>query len=93
MRACDVVLVIIGEAWTSILKERADRDDDFVRIEVESALDQGKIVIPVLKSATPMPVSADLPERMKKLVRLNASRVRPNPDFARDCETLAEVSG
>jgi len=90
VRACDVVLVVIGDQWTRILKERAQRDDDFVRIEVESALSQGKIVIPVLKSATQMPNGADLPESIRKLVRINASRVRPNPDFTRDCQTLAE---
>lgn len=89
VRACDVVLVIIGEQWTRSLQERAERDDDFVRIEVESALAQGKIVIPVLKSATPMPASAELPASIRKLARLNASRVRPNPDFVRDCDTLA----
>jgi formylglycine-generating enzyme required for sulfatase activity len=87
---CDVVLVVIGEQWTRILHERASRDDDFVRIEVESALQQGKIVIPVLKSATPMPASSEMPESIRKLARLNASRVRPNPDFVRDCETLAD---
>lgn len=90
VRACDVVLVVIGEQWTRILQDRVNRDDDFVRIEVESALAQQKVVIPILKSATPMPASTDLPESIRKLARLNASRVRPNPDFARDCETLAE---
>ena len=90
VRACDVVLVVIGEQWVRTLHERAKRDDDFVRIEVESALTQGKIVIPVLKSATLMPASAELPESIRKLARLNASRVRPNPDFARDCDTLAD---
>jgi formylglycine-generating enzyme required for sulfatase activity len=61
-----------------------------VRIEVESALQQGKIVIPVLKSATQMPASSELTESIRKLARLNASRVRPNPDFVRDCATLAD---
>lgn len=90
VRRCDVVLVVIGEQWTRILKERANHVDDFVRIEVESALKQGKIVIPVLKSTAQMPGSADLPESIQKLARLNASRVRPNPDFVRDCDTLAD---
>lgn len=90
VQACDVVLVVIGEQWTRILQDRARRDDDFVRIEVESALAQGKLVVPVLKSATQMPTSDALPESIRKLARLNASRVRPNPDFVRDCETLAD---
>jgi formylglycine-generating enzyme required for sulfatase activity len=87
---CDVVLVVIGEQWLTMLQERQNRLDDFVRIEVESALKQGKIIIPVLKSKTEMPMQAALPESIQRLARISASRVRPNPDFARDCETLAE---
>jgi formylglycine-generating enzyme required for sulfatase activity len=87
---CDVVLVVIGEQWLTMLQERQNRLDDFVRIEVESALKQGKIIIPVLKSKTEMPMQNALPESIQRLARISASRVRPNPDFARDCETLAE---
>jgi formylglycine-generating enzyme required for sulfatase activity len=87
---CDVVLVVIGEHWLQILQERANQDNDFVRIEVESALTQKKIVIPILKSNATMPSSDELPVNLQSLARRNASRVRPNPDFAKDCDVLAE---
>jgi formylglycine-generating enzyme required for sulfatase activity len=90
VQQCDVILVVIGEQWAQILKEREAQDDDFVRIEVESALQQKKIVIPVLKSNARMPSSGELPVSIQTLARRNASRVRPNPDFAKDCETLAQ---
>jgi formylglycine-generating enzyme required for sulfatase activity len=90
VQQCDIVLVVIGEQWSQILKERETQDDDFVRIEVESALQQKKIVIPVLKSKAHMPSSSELPVSIQALARRNASRVRPNPDFAKDCETLAQ---
>jgi formylglycine-generating enzyme required for sulfatase activity len=86
---CDIILVVIGEQWLRILQERENRFDDFVRIEVESALKQNKVVIPILKSGANMPNGDDLPASMQSLARRNASRVRPNPDFIKDCENLA----
>lgn len=90
VQRCDVVLVVIGEQWVRLLRERLNREDDFVRIEVESALQQKKIIIPVLKSGSHMPASDELPMSIQSLARRNASRVRPNPDFSKDCDTLAE---
>jgi formylglycine-generating enzyme required for sulfatase activity len=87
---CDVVLVVIGEQWLTMLQERQTRIDDRVRIEIESALKQSKIIIPVLKSKTEMPTPNTLPESIRHLSRIQASRVRPNPDFTRDCDSLAE---
>jgi hypothetical protein len=52
---CDIILVVIGEQWLRILQERENRFDDFVRIEVESALKQNKVVIPILKSGANIP--------------------------------------
>ena len=46
--AHDVILVIIGQDWGRIMEERASQQNDFVRIEIESALKADKLVIPVL---------------------------------------------
>ena len=49
---CDVVIAVIGKNWLSAADEtgerRLDNPEDFVRIEIESALAQKKRVIPVL---------------------------------------------
>ena len=49
---CDVLLAVLGRNWVDARDttgaRRLDRPDDFVRIEIESALKQGKRVIPVL---------------------------------------------
>ncbi|MCU0477112.1 MAG: toll/interleukin-1 receptor domain-containing protein, partial [Anaerolineae bacterium] len=44
----DVVLVLIGPKWGDIMRERASQANDFVRIEIENALAQNKLVIPTL---------------------------------------------
>jgi hypothetical protein len=35
---CDILLVVIGDKWIEILKQRRDDADDFVRIEIQAAL-------------------------------------------------------
>lgn len=76
---CDVVLAVIGRNWIDARdaagKRRLDDPEDFVRIEIASALDQGKRVIPVLVADAPMPRADDLPEALRPLSRRNAVRL------------------
>jgi TIR domain len=74
--ACDVMLVLIGAKWLTVTDEmgrrRVDNPEDFVRIEIESALRLGKRVIPVLVHKTEMPRADALPGPLKPLARRNA---------------------
>src|SRR5262244_1646647 len=76
---CDALLAVIGPRWLDAAdpqgKRRLDSPDDFVRIEIESALNQGKRVIPVLVGDARMPTADDLPETMRPLARRNAVRL------------------
>lgn len=91
-----VVLIMIGEKWTS-LKHDPNQDElprlfspgDHVRIEAETALGMGDLrVIPVLVGDTSMPRQKDLPESLHGLTRLNACKVRYDPDFNSDMKNL-----
>lgn len=86
----DVVLVVIGQQWDEMMRQRASQANDFVRIEVESALKQGKIVIPVLVMDAEMPDFSTLPNSIEALQWINASVVRELPDMERDCERLTK---
>src|SRR6266550_727667 len=73
VRRCDVLLAVIGAGWLDVRYREGDRQgqrrlddpDDFVRIEIESALQRGIRVIPVLSSGAKMPGEAELPQGMK----------------------------
>jgi hypothetical protein len=56
---CDALLAVIGPRWLDAVDDRSNRrlDDpnDYVRIEIESALKHDKRVIPVLVGDTRMP--------------------------------------
>jgi len=76
---CDVLLAIIGKNWIDARDEqgvrRLDNPDDFVRIEIESALKQDKLVIPVLVHEGRMPRADELPDTLRPLSRRNAVRL------------------
>ena len=89
----EVCLVIIGPQWLNITdahgKRRLDDPNDFVRIEVESALKNPKSrVIPVLVDNAIMPQAGQLPASMAELAYRNAVKVRTDPDFPHDMEIL-----
>jgi hypothetical protein len=56
--ACDVLLAVLGKGWLTAIDEqnrrRIDDPNDLVRIEVETALNRGIIVIPVLLDGAAM---------------------------------------
>ncbi len=95
VRQCDVLLVIIGPDWLNIRENndpdlrRLDNPNDFVRIEVETGLqNSATLVIPVLvKDAQPLP-PAELPESIRDLARIQVERIRRNPDFHKDVDGL-----
>jgi hypothetical protein len=76
---CDALLAVIGNGWLDARDERGSRrlDDpnDFVRIEIESALRLGKRVIPVLVHEARMPRPDELPEAIRPLATRNAVRL------------------
>jgi TIR domain len=76
---CEVLLALIGRGWLTATDEagrrRLDNAEDFVRIEIATALTQAKRVIPVLIDDVPMPRPEDLPEVLKPLVRRQATRL------------------
>jgi hypothetical protein len=78
---CDVLLAVIGERWLGAADgdgtRRLEKTDDFVRIEIASALSLGKRVIPVLVNEAEMPRPDDLPDPLKPLARRNAVAIRP----------------
>lgn len=76
---CDVLLALIGPSWLNATddagRRRLDNSDDFVRLEIESALRLGKHVIPVLVNRAEMPRADYLPETLGPLARLQAPRL------------------
>jgi hypothetical protein len=91
---CDTLLAVIGKGWLVATDElgsrRLDDPNDFVRIEIESALKQGKRVIPVLVNEARMPRRDELPEPLRPLARRNAVRLT-HERFRADLQGLVKA--
>ena len=88
---CDVLLAVVGNEWLaadSSGRRRIDDAKDFVRIEIESALERKIPVIPVLVRGATMPSETDLPASLLPLSYRHGIAVRPDPDFHRDMDRL-----
>jgi hypothetical protein len=88
---CDVLIAVIGTHWLNSTDQqdgrRLDNPEDFVRMEIATALQRDIRVIPVLVDGAMMPRSTDLPDDLKTLVRRNALRVS-DTGFNDDCRRL-----
>jgi hypothetical protein len=92
--SCDVLIAVIGKGWLSSSDQegqrRLDNPEDFVRIEIATALKRDIRVIPVLVDGVSMPRSGDLPDDLKALVRRNALQLS-HERFRTDSERLASA--
>lgn len=69
---CDAMLVLIGPQWAALTAADGgrllDREDDWVRVEIETALRSGSKVIPVLiGDAAMLPGALELPASLAPL--------------------------
>jgi hypothetical protein len=71
--SCDILIAVIGRNWISANGSgRFDNPNNFVRLEISTALRRDIRVVPVLVQRASMPKPQDLPEDLVKLTRRNA---------------------
>jgi hypothetical protein len=98
--SCRVLIVLIGRNWLSVTDaaghRRLDDPEDFVRLEVATALTRKVRVIPALVQAAMMPRVDELPSDLAKLARhqsIELSDTRWAFDVGRLVDTLNVVLG
>ncbi len=92
---CDILIAVIGARWLQTLgttdQRRPHTSEDFVQLEIGTALKRNIRVIPVLVEGTTIPRAAELPDALKPLTRRNAyelSHARFNADAERLIQAL-----
>jgi hypothetical protein len=92
--ACDVLLVLIGAQWLAITdaagRPRLENSDDFVRLEIEAALQRKVRIIPILVGRARMPRADQLPASLGKLIHRQALELDPTR-FEADTRRLVRV--
>lgn len=93
LQACSVLLVIIGQRWLTCKDENGNQrlfsQDDYVCMEIASALSSNKKVIPVLVDNASMPNESELPEKIKDLFKRQAIKINSS-NFEMDVFNLAQ---
>jgi TIR domain len=89
---CDVLIAVIGKNWLTSKDDhggsRLGNPEDFVRMEIGTALKREIRVIPVLVDGALLPRATELPDDLKPLVRRNALLIT-DTSFEGDCQRLA----
>ena len=88
---CDVMLAVIGPNWAATNagtgKSRIKDSNDWVRLEIATALERKIRVVPVLVDGAVLPASDDLPEDLQPLLRRQAYEIS-NKRWRYDTENL-----
>jgi TIR domain len=76
LESSEVLVAVIGKNWLTATdaagQRRLENPDDFVRVEIATALKRNMRVIPVLVQGASMPGTDELPEDLAPLTRRNA---------------------
>jgi TIR domain len=92
--SCDILIAIIGRHWVDGCdadgNRRLDKQGDFVRLEISTALKRGIRVMPVLVDGAVMPGSNQLPEDLQPITRRQAVDVS-HKRFATDSEGIIQA--
>jgi len=89
IKVCSIVIVVIGDEWLAQVdgKRRIDDENDYVRIEIESALRRKIPIIPVLTRGASHPTKAMLPASLEDLAYRHGTSIR-HERFRGDMDSL-----
>jgi hypothetical protein len=89
--SCQVLIALIGKQWLTITdqagRRRLDRADDFVKLEIATALRRDIRVVPVLVGDAVFPPAESLPKHLAPLSRRHALKIT-DTNFDHDVERL-----
>jgi len=91
---CDALIAVIGKDWLTVRNGngqlRLTEPNDFVGLEVASALRRGILVIPALVDGAVMPKPEELRDDLRDLASKNAVALQDH-DFQRDVEIVIQA--
>jgi hypothetical protein len=93
VNSCEILLTVIGTNWLTCTDtngaRRLDDPNDYVRIEIETALNRDIPVVPVLVERAVLPKSDNLPDSLKKLPFRQGTTITPER-FYSDSDLLGD---
>ncbi len=93
INAADVVIAAIGNAWTGerwMRKPRIAQEEDWIRKELEHALECRIPVVPILVADAEVPKATDLPPSLLGVLDVNIGRIRDS-NWKADFDDIADA--
>ena len=87
MQRSAVILAVMGQGWLGrrwLRSPRIKYKNDWVRMEIRTALEKEILIIPILVDDAPMPIAEDLPQDLEDVSNRQAVRIRTGRDFEHD---------
>ena len=94
LRDCDILIAIVGRKWLGPIKRGPPRikdEGDWVRLEIETALDRDIQVVPVLVDGATMPKKDQVPETIDLFRYRQAARIDHGAHFFAQMDRLVYV--
>jgi tetratricopeptide (TPR) repeat protein len=93
VRQCQLMVVLIGPDWCGAAENSLkQREDDWVRREVEIAVASGRPLLPVLLTGAHMPRADQLPQSMLPMLAYGALQLRTGEDSQKDLRRIVAVA-
>ncbi len=87
----DVMFVMIGSKWAELFRS-TEPEQDYVRIEIETGIEFGIRIIPVLVNGAKMPATEELPETIgRRITELQASYFSSGRNYGEEKTRLIEI--
>jgi nucleotide-binding STING sensor domain-containing protein/TIR domain-containing protein len=77
---CDALIIIIGPDWIERIKKDPFRKDDPVRIEIEEAFKQKKLVYPIYIKGAEVPDNNLIPDELKGILDIQGTFLKSGRD-------------
>lgn len=93
LQDCRVFIPVIGPTWISATHgggRRLDDENDWVRLEIATALQRKALMIPVTVGGATMPPTASLPEDLQPLTQMQARDLRDGDTWQSDLDLLID---
>lgn len=89
---CDVLVAVIGPRWMDTLRERlSDSEDDYVRIEIRLALEEGKPIAPICIKGAEAPRRHDLPPDLQPMMDYHVAYLDAGRHFLDNIEPILDA--
>lgn len=92
VRECDAVVSIIGPQWLELMQTKeAEGQPDYVRIELEEALQYDKVIAPLCIEGANVPSEEEIPANLRTIFQRNVPSLHSGRDILQNIHWIMDA--